>query len=166
MKNIVDFSKEIGVEIEIKERDSRRLPKYYVKFQSCDVKDGIMLRGEHGNGNTISAAIKDYCIKISNKNLVFNAMNPEKRREIKAPSLFYKTTEPVKQCDTISKEALRNISNYCQKTVDCSKCIIYDLCDDITDLLLQNTNDINFYPADWYEKEIDDIINFIIEEKE
>lgn len=90
-KEILDFEKEIGHELEVNERvihagSPARLYKYYVKFQNSDVMEGGCLIGKYGDGNTIDEAIKDYCHKVSHSRIAFNSFTPN-RTEIVFPKL-------------------------------------------------------------------------------
>lgn len=46
-----------------------------VAYRSCDVKDGVVLRGEYGCGKTFEEACDDYYKKISGKELIFYSNN-------------------------------------------------------------------------------------------
>jgi len=58
--------------------------RYYAEFEDCEVKQGVGLRSEYGNGRTPEDAMADYARNISGKLLVLNAFGPN-RREIQAP---------------------------------------------------------------------------------
>jgi len=97
-KEILDFEKEIGYELEVHERkysDWADGPKsrYYARFHGAELLDNGMLIGEQGNGGTIDRAIKDYCVKVSGETIVFYAGTPN-RKEIKFPRLVH--TQSVK----------------------------------------------------------------------
>lgn len=69
-------------------RTSPPASKFNVVFENSDIKEGSCLVTYAGFGNTIDAAIKDYCEKISGGLLIVNAFPPsEKRREILLPKL-------------------------------------------------------------------------------
>ena len=87
---IEDFADEHGLIMQVHERERDFIPfyrRFYASFKGAEVKEGIMLHGVCGNGNTIEAAISDYAQKISHKTIVINAMRDD-RREIKAPLLL------------------------------------------------------------------------------
>ncbi len=86
-KEILDFEKEIEVELELKERaETLNLPRYYVSFPGCEVIEGRFLYGNIGNGETMDEALADYAKQLSNKTIVFNAYTNE-REEIECPKL-------------------------------------------------------------------------------
>lgn len=65
------FADQHGLTLEIHERrEHRGWDRYYVYFSRCDVKDGIFLRSEFGNGATEQLAINDYATRLSGKTLV------------------------------------------------------------------------------------------------
>ena len=66
--------------------------RYYCNFIGLEVKQGGVLVGEHGNGSTVDRAIRNYCKKISNKHLVFNA-NSKERYEMMSPTILPVWTE-------------------------------------------------------------------------
>ena len=74
----------VVVERPIRHRDG--LKDLYCHFKSAEVKDGGLLRGASGNGNSEDEAISDYARQISEQLLVIDAMTQE-RREIFVPVL-------------------------------------------------------------------------------
>lgn len=64
---------------------SRNMPRYYANFDDVEVKDGCMLCGEYGNGNTPEEAIANYAGRILGCRLVYGAYGPN-RREFIAPN--------------------------------------------------------------------------------
>ena len=60
--------------------------RYYAAFKKSDVKEGSMLRGEHGNGATHTDALIEYTHAISQKTLVIDAWG-DNRRVIQVPRL-------------------------------------------------------------------------------
>jgi hypothetical protein len=97
-KEILDFEKEIGYELEVHERKYKHWvdsPKsrYYARFKGAELSDNGRLIGESGNGDTIDSAIKDYCVKVSGETIVFYA-GTQNRKEIKFPRLTH--TQSVK----------------------------------------------------------------------
>lgn len=92
-KEILDFEKEIGYELEVNERaihdgSPARLSKYYAQFEKAEVMEGGCLVGKYGDGNTIDECIKDYCSKVSNCRVAFGAYTNE-RKEIQFPKLAH-----------------------------------------------------------------------------
>ena len=88
-KEITDFEREIGHEIVVNERPhSYNLPRYYAKFENCEVKEDCCLIGTYGNGSTIDEALSNYCNEVSNKRMVFNS-HTSKRQEIVFPKLVH-----------------------------------------------------------------------------
>jgi hypothetical protein len=97
-KEILDFEKEIGYELEVHERKYKHWfvsskNRYYACFQGAELADNGRLIGKQGNGDTIDSAIKDYCVKVSSETIVFYAGTPN-RKEIKFPRLVH--TQSVK----------------------------------------------------------------------
>lgn len=88
-KEIMDFEKEIGIELVVTERKDTHLPRFYARFDACEVKNGIILTGSYGFGNTVDEAIENYCKGISGELLVYQAASPTQRREFKVPNLVY-----------------------------------------------------------------------------
>lgn len=58
----------------------------HVDFRSTEVKNGMMLRGAYGSGETQAEAADDYLKQIAGETLVVNAYG-DNRREIKVPGL-------------------------------------------------------------------------------
>ena len=52
-----------------------------IAYENCDVKDGIFLKSEFGQGHTFEEACQDYYAKITGKTLVFGY--GDNREEIK-----------------------------------------------------------------------------------
>jgi hypothetical protein len=65
---------------------SRGLGRYVAHFRHAEVKDGALLVGAYGEGDTESLAIADYARRISHAVLVVDAWSAD-RREIKVPRL-------------------------------------------------------------------------------
>lgn len=86
---IEEFADLHGLTMVVTERDSPTGSpmRYLAAFESCEVKDECMLISAYGNGPTPEAAIADYAPRISMKTLVFNAMSPLYRKEIRTPRL-------------------------------------------------------------------------------
>jgi hypothetical protein len=61
--------------------------RYHASFPNVEVKDGIFLRSVFGDGDTVAAALKDYCGQLSSKCIVIDAML-ETRRELDVPKLL------------------------------------------------------------------------------
>lgn len=60
--------------------------RYYAHFKHAEIKEGGMLSGSYGDGKSEREAIDAYAKKISLRDLVIDAMTPE-RRELKVPRL-------------------------------------------------------------------------------
>lgn len=88
-QELLDFEKEIGVELIV---DERKKPskgcRFYARFEKSEIKEGDCLRGAFGNGDTINEALMDYCKEISNGLLVLNSYTCN-RREIQVPKLMH-----------------------------------------------------------------------------
>jgi len=88
-KEILDFEKEIGIEIVVNERkEYSKGCKYYVKFEHSEIMEGGSLIGSYGNGDTIDEALENYCKEIQNKRMAFNAYTPN-RREVVCPKFTH-----------------------------------------------------------------------------
>ncbi len=87
-QQILELEKVIGRELIVNERSDPKLKKYYVSFLNGEISEGILLIGYCGDGNTINQALKDYCKKISNKTIVFNAYCSN-RVEFNLPKLIH-----------------------------------------------------------------------------
>lgn len=88
-KEILDFEKELDLELVVNERPkSYNLPTYWVSFEYAEVMDNGMLCGAFGNGNTIDEALQDYCKEIETKRMALHACS-DKRREIVCPKLIH-----------------------------------------------------------------------------
>lgn len=55
---------------------------YQVQFKNCEVKQGGLLIGEYGSGETVEEAARNYIRQIAGETLVFDASG-EGRKEIK-----------------------------------------------------------------------------------
>lgn len=89
---ILDYEKEIGRELVIKERsqDMDNSMRFYAMFKGSHVIEGSrgqILSGTHGNGSTVHKAIEDYCRKISEQRIVFDDFDEKKRKEFNVPIL-------------------------------------------------------------------------------
>ena len=76
--------------MEVHERETHDLSsptRFYAHFKHAEVKDGCALTGTFGNGRTEREAILDYAKEISLKLLVLDAMDKDKRRELRVPRL-------------------------------------------------------------------------------
>lgn len=114
---ILDFEKQHNLELTVCERDpeAKDLPRYHASFDDAEIKVGIGLLGEYGDGNTPEEAIKDYCKKISNKTLIIDAMSSTNRREIDVPELQQtKDLRPTEESPETEKlrDMLRQIAEY------------------------------------------------------
>lgn len=91
-KEISEFEREIGYELEVIERDKNNdcqdLKKFYASFIGGESMEGGCLITHTGNGNTVDEAIKDYCHIISCRKMAFGAYS-DKRKEIQFPKLIH-----------------------------------------------------------------------------
>ena len=87
---IEEFARKHGLTLHVRERRTtvNSQMRFFASFENADVKDGSMLRGEFGNGNTPDGAARDYAERISLKRLAINAMQ-ENRREVDVPRLVH-----------------------------------------------------------------------------
>lgn len=85
---IEGFADKNGLIMEVHERTHVDSPeRFYAHFENAEVKDGIILIGNFGNGHTPKEAIENYAKEISGKLLVIRAMSKKNRREIYVPVL-------------------------------------------------------------------------------
>ncbi len=73
-----------GGEVTVKSRKhiSSHLEPYYCSIKGLETKDRTMLVGTSGDGQTIEEAIKDYCAKLSHKELVCGAFTSDRKELI------------------------------------------------------------------------------------
>lgn len=84
---IYDIADLMDVEIIIT-RFANQKDRWICQFKNCDTKDRSdepILTGTYGTGNDPASAIVNYVLAIRSKILVFNAADPNKRRELKIP---------------------------------------------------------------------------------
>lgn len=86
---ILEFAKMFKVDIEIRYPDIDG--NFMANITNLETKKDSILTHECGRGETPEIALRDYIEKISCKNVVFNAMNKDKRIDIIAPELSYTT---------------------------------------------------------------------------
>lgn len=84
--NIYEFADVIDKEIIII-RYPNQHGRFSACFASCEIKQGIILCGEYGNGETPQEAVNNYKNEISGKNIVFHAGSNEHRQEYVAPNM-------------------------------------------------------------------------------
>src|SRR5680860_228298 len=88
-KEILDFEKELGVELTVNERpEADNLPKYHVSFDHVEVMEGGCLCSPRGDGETIDDALRDYCNEIGNRRIALFEYT-DKRREVVCPKLVH-----------------------------------------------------------------------------
>jgi len=88
-KEILDFEKELNLELVVNERPkSYNLPIYWVSFEYAELMEHGTLCSAFGNGNTIDEAIQDYCKEIETKRMALHAYSDE-RREVVCPKLTH-----------------------------------------------------------------------------
>jgi len=63
----------------------KRNPEWYCTFQRGDVKEGAMLCGIFGNGNSPNEALRAYAKKIKGTKMIFNAGSKDYRQEYEIP---------------------------------------------------------------------------------
>lgn len=85
---IEEFAEKHDLTMSVYERTGPILPRFYAYFRGAEVKEGDILIGISGDGDSEEEAIKDYAKQISTRRLVLGAYTPE-RREIDVPKLFY-----------------------------------------------------------------------------
>jgi hypothetical protein len=85
--NILDFADLINKQIIIRYYYNQN-KRFTAEFSNSEIKEGNLLIGTYGNGSTPEEAIKNYCEKISNKLIVFNAMS-KVREEYQLKELNY-----------------------------------------------------------------------------
>ena len=75
---------ELVLEVNVRDNLDKMHDKYYfVKFTGYVLREGCLVRGVHGNGRTIKAAINDYMRQISGRILE----EYRTKREIRVPKL-------------------------------------------------------------------------------
>lgn len=89
-----EFMEEHDLTLHIVERDRgsrevHKLRRYYATIKSVEIREGSMLRGFAGDGNTVEEAVQEMVGNLSERPLVQYAMSLEKRRDFKAPRLHY-----------------------------------------------------------------------------
>lgn len=90
-KEIIDFEKEIGVELVVNEMDaltSCEGRKFHVSFLNAESMENSCLVGYFGVGTTIDNALKDYCRQVSGKHMAINPLECT-RRNIRFPKLTH-----------------------------------------------------------------------------
>jgi hypothetical protein len=81
---IYEFADVIGKDLLIR-RYANQKGRFMVRFEHCDVKDGIFLRGAHGNAPNMVDAISAYIAEIAGQELIFNG-NTDREQSYRAPS--------------------------------------------------------------------------------
>jgi len=82
--NILDLAEVCGEEITLTYFPNQG-GRWCCRFSKGAIKDGRMLAGVHGNGQTPSAAIMDYARQLRGHRLVFHDMDPDRRHECNVP---------------------------------------------------------------------------------
>lgn len=59
--------------------------RWSASIENCETKDGSILCGEYGNGDSPQSAIIDYIGRIQGKLIVINATSKEYRKEFTVP---------------------------------------------------------------------------------
>ena len=90
-KEILDFEKEIECELIVNEQDTInkgiKLAKYLVKFENSFLANNNFNFDKQGNGDTIDAAIINYCNLVSCKTIVF--INNNEKKTLIFPRLIH-----------------------------------------------------------------------------
>ena len=88
-KTLEEFAELHNLTMWVRERSLglQHFGRFLASFEDSDVKDGSVLIGSYGNGNTPEEAIADYSCQIQDKLLVIDAYGPN-RREIWVPSFI------------------------------------------------------------------------------
>lgn len=86
---IEEFANQHGLKMVVNERKKPvgSPERYYASFDRAEIKEGVMLRSEFGNGATPEEAIMNYTSIIEMKMLVINAYRDD-RKEIEVPRLI------------------------------------------------------------------------------
>ena len=90
-KEILDFEKEIEVELVVNEILGVRLCEsrtFHVSFPKAESMENSCLVGYFGVGTTIDNALKDYCRQVSGKHMAINPCECT-RRNIWFPNLTH-----------------------------------------------------------------------------
>ncbi len=82
--NISEFADMIDQDIII-HRYSSQNGRWSASFDHGEIKEGIMLRGEYGDGLSPNEALSTYARKIRGKKIVFDAYK-ERRKEFTVPT--------------------------------------------------------------------------------
>lgn len=91
-RTIEEFAELHDLTMEVRERPValQKHGRFTASFEKSEIKDGGLLIGLYGNGNTPEEAIAGYGKQISGKLLVINAYgDPVKRKEILVPEFVY-----------------------------------------------------------------------------
>ena len=83
--SIYEFADKHGLVMQVNERERphKGLARFYASFKGVEVKDGQLLVGAFGDGETPESAIANYANVISGRTLVIGAFT-KNRTEIKA----------------------------------------------------------------------------------
>jgi hypothetical protein len=87
MMTIYDFADVINKEIQVI-RYPNQEGRFSACFSNCEIKEGICLSGEFGDGRSPTEAINNYARLILGKILVFHAMDKELRQEFVVPKMM------------------------------------------------------------------------------
>lgn len=78
-KNMKSSDILLSLEFEELEVSATSAGKIHVRYKGSDIKDGMMLVGSYGRGETFEESCDDYLSKIRGKTLVFNAGTRDRR---------------------------------------------------------------------------------------
>lgn len=89
-KEITEFEKELGYELEVNERPFKANPdrRFSVSFPRGEIMQNCALLSRFGYGATIDEALKDYAAKISGNRMAFDTFTPD-RKEFDLPGLVH-----------------------------------------------------------------------------
>lgn len=95
-QTIEEFADEHDLIMEVEERHAHEAhDKYYASFKGAEIKEGGILIGGIGDGDTVKSAIADYAHKIGLTILVIDAYSKD-RRIIEVPVLTDAERHPIK----------------------------------------------------------------------
>lgn len=81
---IEEYADVLNVELVVR-RCANQENRWMADFESCEIKDGVILSSSYGDGKSPDKAIDSYVEKIRGKRIVFHAMSTAKRREYEVP---------------------------------------------------------------------------------
>jgi len=70
-------------------RQANNINAFRVGFGHCEIKQGTLLIGAYGRGNTVKEALNSFTRQISRQTLVFDVVYPDYRVEFVVPVLSF-----------------------------------------------------------------------------